>query len=97
MVSYSIVPFVFNMAELRAIGLWVFIIFLVDAKGFVSVFAIHLSIRLFFMKNIIWVEHEIYNPHTSLLSFTFRENSKLADNKSILWKYGLGKYKVNMP
>ena len=78
--SSSFVPCVFDMVKVRANGLGVPILFPVDATGFASVFAIHLSIKFSLIESTIWVECEIYNPGMSLLFVTFRENSKLADN-----------------
>ena len=84
MVSSSSMPCLSEMAELRANGFGVPILFPIDADGFAHVSSLHLSIRLSLQDGSIWVEHEIYDPLTSLLSLTMRENRILADNKSFV-------------
>ena len=42
----------------------------------------------------IWVEREIYDSATSLLSLMMRENSRITDNGSSMWELRAGKYKV---
>jgi hypothetical protein len=43
---------------------------------------------------IIWVEREIYDTATSLLSLTMRENPIVADNGSSMWELCADKYRV---
>jgi hypothetical protein len=73
------------MVELHANGLRIPILFPVDANGFASVFSIHLGMRFLLQDSTIWVEREIYDSITSLLSFTIRENPRVADNISSMW------------
>ena len=94
MASSSSVPSVSNMAELRANGFGVPILFPIDANGFARVSSLHLCIRFSLHDASIWVEREIYDPLTSLLSSTMRENPILADNGSSLWELAPGKYTV---
>jgi hypothetical protein len=42
----------------------------------------------------IWVEREIYDIDTSLLSLTMHEIPIVADNGSSMWELGAGKYRV---
>jgi hypothetical protein len=70
MASCSTVPSVSDMVELRAHGLGVPILFPVAAEGFATVSVLHLSIRFSLQESIIWVEREIYDSATSLLSMT---------------------------
>ena len=95
MVSSSFVPFVPSvMAELRANGFGVPILFPIDANGFAHVSSLHLNIRFSLHYGSIWVERKIYDPFTSLLSLTMRENSILADNGSSVWELVASKYRV---
>ena len=82
------------MAELRANGFGVPIFFLIDADGFAHVSSLHLRVRFSLQVGSIWVEREIYDPLTSLLSLTMRENPILADNGSSVWKLAANKYRV---
>jgi hypothetical protein len=44
--------------------------------------------------SIIWVEREIYDIATFLLSLTMRENPRVADNGYSTWELCASKYKV---
>jgi hypothetical protein len=55
---------------------------------------VSLSIRFSLLDDSIWVEREIYDPLTSLLSSTMRENPILADSGSSVWELPAGKYRV---
>ena len=55
MVSLFYVPFVSEMAELRANGFGVPFIFPVDANGFAHVSSFHLSIKFSIQDGSIWV------------------------------------------
>lgn len=94
MASSSFVPSVSDMAELRANGFGVPILFPIDTNGFARVSSLHLSIRFSLLDSSVWVEREIYDPLTSLLSSTMRENPILADNDSSVWELSAGKYRV---
>ena len=94
MASSSSVPSLLEMAELRANGFGVPILFPIDADGFAHVSSLHLTIWFTLQVDSIWVEREIYDPLTSLLSLTMRENPILTDNGSSVWKLAAGKYKV---
>jgi hypothetical protein len=83
-----------DMAELRANGFGVPILFPIDTNGFAHVSSLHLSIRFSLLDASIWVEREIYDPLTSLLSSTMRENPILADSGSSVWELAAGKYRV---
>ena len=74
MASSSTVPSMSEIVELRANGLGILILFPVDVNGFASVSSLHLSIRFSLQDCTIWVEREIYDTATSLLSLTMREN-----------------------
>ena len=94
MASSSSVPYLSEMVELCANGFGVPIIFPIDADRFAHVSSLHLSIRLSLQVGSIWVERKIYDPLTSLLSLTMRENAILADNGSSVWKPVACKYRV---
>jgi hypothetical protein len=94
MASSSFVPSVSETAELRANGLGVPILFPIESKGFAHVFSVHLCIRFSLQEGSIWVECEIYDPMTFLLSLTMRENSILFDNGSFVWELAVGKYRI---
>jgi hypothetical protein len=82
MASSSTVPFASEMVELRANGLEIPIFFPVNSNGVASVSSLHLSIRFSLQDGTIWVEREIYDSITSLLSLTMRENPRVVDNGS---------------
>ena len=86
MVFLSSVSFVTDMAELRANGFRVPIIFPINAEGFARVSSFHFCIRFLLHDASIWVEREIYYSLTSLLSSTMRENLIVADNGSSVWE-----------
>ena len=86
--------FVSNVAELRANGFEIPIFFPIDANWFACVFSFHLCIRNSLHDASIWVERKIYDPFTSLLSSTMRENPILADNGPSVWELAAGKYRV---
>ena len=92
MASLSIVPSASEMVEFRANGLGIPIIFPIDANGFPSVSSLHLNIKFSLQDITIWVEREIYDSATTLLSLTMRENSRVADNGSSMWEFRVGKY-----
>ena len=94
MASSSIVPSVSEMVELCVNGLGIPIFFPVHANGFASASSLHLSIKLFLQDNKIWVECEIYDSATFLLSSTMRENSRVAEHESSMWELCASKYKV---
>jgi len=84
MASSSTVLTLAAMDELHAHGLGVSILVPIGKDGFASVSTLHLSIRFSLQMSTIWVEREIFDPSTSLLSVTMRENSKLAENGSMI-------------
>jgi hypothetical protein len=94
MASSSFVPSVSNMAELRANGFGVPILFPIDTSGFARVSSLQLSIRFSLFDSSVWVEREIHDPLTSLLSSTMRENPIPADKGSYVWDLPAGKYRV---
>lgn len=94
MASSSTVPSVLDMVELRAKGSESLFLFPWMQTVFAFVYSFHLSIKFSLQDNTIWVECEIYDTATYLLSLTMRENPRLADNGSPLWELGAGKYKV---
>ena len=93
MVFFSTVPFASDVAELHANGLRI-LFFPIDANGFAYVSSIHLSYRFSLQDSSIWVEREIYDNVTSLLSLTMRVNHRVADKGSSMWDLCAGQYKV---
>ena len=61
MASSSSVSSLLEMAELRANGFGVPILFPIDVDGFAHVYSLHLSIRFSLQVGSIWVEREIYD------------------------------------
>ena len=96
MASSSIVPSASDMVELYANGVGIPLLFPIDENGFASIFSVHLSIMFLLQDNTIWVEHEIHDSATYLLSLTMRENSRVANNGSSVWELCAGKYMVYM-
>ena len=94
MASTSNIPHVFEMAKLCSHGIGIPILFSIDAHGIVVVSDLHLSIRFSLKASTIWVECEIFHPHTGLVVQTFHETSKLTDNGNVVWELGAGKYRV---
>ena len=94
MASSSTVHALSKMAELRAHGLGIPILFSISEAGFACVSAVYLSIRFSFKESLILIEREIYDPLTSLVAVTVPKSSKVAENGSIVWELGTGKYKV---
>ena len=70
------------------------ILFPKDANRFAHIFSYHLNIGVSYQDGSNWVECEIYDPLTSLLSFTMRENFILADNGSMVWELAASTYRI---
>ena len=94
MASTSIIPSVSEMAELRSQGIGVPVLFSIDAHGIVVVFCLHLSIRLSLIVTTIWVEREVFHSDTGLFVQTLHETSKLTDNGTVVWEFGVEKYRI---
>ena len=94
MASTSFMPSLSKMAEIRSIGLGVPILFHVGEDGLATVTALHISIRFGLQDTSLWVEREVYDPHTSALSHTVPEVSKHSDDGSIIWTLKPGRYRV---
>jgi hypothetical protein len=86
MASSSAVPSPSKMVEIRANGLDIPILFPVNSNDVACVSSLHLSIRFSLQDGTIWVEREIYDSTTSLLSLTVRENPRVDDNGSSTWE-----------
>ena len=61
------------MAEIRSNGMGVPILFPVGEDGLATVTALHISIRFGLQNTSLWVEREVYDPHTSALLHTVPE------------------------
>ena len=94
MVSLSTGPTTSAMVELRSNGIGIPLLFPVDANSFACVSSLHLSIGFSLQDSTIWVERDIYDTATSLLSLTMQEVPRVADNGSSRWELCAGKYKV---
>ena len=91
MVSSSTIPYVADMAELRANGLGVPLLFPVDAQGFATISSLHLSIRFKLQNTSVWIEGEVCDPVTLLVTHTIPEvpsivNDGLAQNETYSWQ-----------
>ena len=94
MASSSIVPTLSEMAELRAHGLGISILFPVCEARFACVSVVYLSIRFSFKESLILIKRQIYDLLTSLVTNSIPESSKIAENGSTVWELGTGKYRV---
>ena len=94
MASTSFMPSLFEMVKIRSNGMGVPILFPVGEDGLATITALHISIRFGLQDTSLWVEREVYDPHTSVLSHTVPEVSKHSDDGSIIWTLKLGKYRV---
>ena len=94
MASTSFMPFLSEMAEIRSNGLGVPILFPVGEDGLATVTALHISIKFGLQDTSLWVEREVYDPHTSALLHTVPEVSKHSDDGSIIWTLKPGRYRV---
>ena len=94
MASSSTILALSEMAELRAHGLGIPILFPISEVGFACVSAVYLSIRFSFKKSLILIKREIYDPLTLLVTVSIPESSKVAENGSTMWELGAGKYRV---
>jgi hypothetical protein len=74
------------MVEICANGLDIPILFPVNLNDVACVSSLHLSIKFSLQDGTIWVEREIYDSTTSLLSLTVRENPRVDDNGSSTWE-----------
>ena len=82
------------MVEVRANGTDIPICFPVDAAGFANISSLHLSIRFNFVQSSLWVECEVFNPMTSMLTHTMPESSICSDHSFCTWILLPGKYRV---
>ena len=94
MASTSVMPSLSEMAEIRSNGMGVSILFPVGEDGLVTITALAISIRFGLQDTSLWVKHEVYDPHTSALSYTMPEVSKHSDDGSIIRTLKPGRYRV---
>ena len=90
---YFIYAFSSEMDEIQYNGLGVPILFPVDEDGLATVTALHISIRFGLQDTSLWVEREVYDPHTSALLHTVPEVSKHSDDGSIIWTLKPSRYR----
>ena len=90
MASTSFMPSLSEMAEIRSNGLGVPILFPVGEDGLATVTALHISIRFGLQDTSLWVEREVYDPHTFALLHTLPEVSKHSNDGSIIWILSIG-------
>ena len=94
MASTSFMPSLSEMAEIRSNGMGVPILFPIGEDGLATVIALHISIRFGLQDTSLWVEREVYDPHTSILSHIVPEVSKHSEDGSIIWTLKSGRYRV---
>ena len=82
------------MVEVRANGTDNPICFPVDIAGFANISSLHLSARFNFVQSSFWVEHEVFNSMTALLTHTMSESSIRSDNSFCVWNLLPGMYRV---
>ena len=87
-------PSLSEMAEIRSNGFRVSILFPVGEDGLAIIIALHISIRFGLQDTSLWVEHEVYDPHTSALSHTMHEASKHSEDGTIIWTLKPDKYRM---
>ena len=61
MASSSTIPYITDMAELRANGLGVPLLFPVDAQGFATISSLRLNIRFELQDTSVWIESEVHD------------------------------------
>ena len=94
MATSSLVLDVSNMAELWLNRLGIPILFLVDVDGLATISLVRLDIRFGLLDTSLWVEREIFDPLTLLLSHILLEVFKFSNDGSSVWRLILGKYRV---
>ena len=80
MASSSAIPYVVDMAELRANGLGVPLLFPVDAQGFAIISSLRPNIRFELQDTSVWIEREVCNPVTLLFTHTILEVSSISED-----------------
>ena len=94
MASTSAMLLLSKMAEIRSNGLGVPILFPVGEDSLATVTVLHISIRFGLQDTSLWVEREVYDPHTSAFSHTVPEASKHYEDGTIIWTLKPGRYRV---
>ena len=94
MASSSTIPYVADMAELRANGLGVPLLFLVDAQGFATILSLRLSFRFELQDTSVWIEHEVYDLVNLLVTHIIPEVPSIADDGLAQWRLTPGKYRL---
>ena len=94
MASISALPFLSEMAEIHSNGLGVPILFPVGEDCLATITTLYISIKFGLQNTSLWVEREVYDPHTSALSHTVPEASKHSEDGTIIWTLKPGRYRV---
>ena len=94
MASTSFMPSLSEMAKIRSNGMEVPILFPIGEDGLATLTTLHISIRFGLQDTSLWVEREVYDPHTSALSHTVLEVSKHFGDGSIIWTLKPGRYRM---
>ena len=94
MASTSFMPSLYEMAKICSDGLGVPILFSVGEDGLATVTALHISIRFGLQDTSFWVECEVYDLHTSVLSHTVPKVSKHSEDGTIIWTLKPGRYRM---
>ena len=85
MASTLTLPSLSKLVEIRSNGLGVPILFPVGKDGLATIKALHISIRFCLQETSIWIEREVYDPLTLVLSYTIPKPSKHSNDGSIIW------------
>ena len=94
MASTSFVPDLVNMVEIRAYGLGIPLLLLLDDFGLAAVSSICLSIRFKLLASSIWIERELLDLVRLEISHTIIELSTHSEDGSTLWNLCSGRYHV---
>ena len=94
MASTSFLPDSSEMAGLCANGLGITILIPVDANGFATIYSLCLSIKFGLQDMSVWMECEVFDPVTHVVTHTAREVSLIFNDGLTIWKIDLGRFRV---
>ena len=76
----SAILYMVDMVELHANGLGIPLLFPIDGEGFATISSLHLNIRFKLQDTSVWIEHEICDPITLLVTHTILEMHSISDD-----------------
>ena len=94
MASSSCLPLLSNVVSVCGQDVGIYTHFPVDESGFATISAFELSMRFSLQECSLFLDREIFDPITSLVSARLRESCKVSTDGTIFWELGAGKYTV---